>query len=270
MMLEGALVFALSIASTGAVGLELGGAPRRRVATSYATAARVLLASVVLLPLTAWIVTLAVDLGGSSAGVLLAASFPGGSTGPLLASAAGGDVRVASRWFVVLMALGTVVALVATALLAPGGVGRVLGAAALVFAVSALPLLLGRELAARGWLSARAAKAASRASLGLLIATVVVLLVNHLAEADVRSLAASALIAVVGAGAATALLVRVPAAMRTAIVQVGTVRNLTLALVVMEVVGAAPSSRVAALGYGLVMYVVAGGIAGWTRYAARP
>lgn len=267
MTLEGALVLALSITSTTAVGLDLGGTKRQTTPTPLRATLLILLGNVVVPPACAWLAVRALDLGTTGAGVILAAAVPGGSTGPLLATLADGDVRVATRWFVILMSIGTVVALLATLTLAPGGVWRVLQGGAVVFAVSAVPLVGAREAATRGWIASRWAKAAARASLVLLVATVGLLLVRHVAHADARSLGASAL--VVATGVAVAPLVRLPGPAQRAVVEVGLVRNLTLALVVMEVVGAPPAARVAALGYGLMMYLAATGMALWTRYAAR-
>ena len=58
-------------------------------------------------------------------------------------------------------------------------------------------------------------------------------------------------------------------AARIAVAQVSAVRNLTLVLLVLAVVGAPPAETMAALGYGLAMYVIAIVAAAWTRRSPR-
>ena len=101
----------------------------------------------------------------------------------------------------------------------------------------------------------------ARLGLLLLVVTVGMLAVRHAHQASAT---------VIGAATSTAIgrVTRGPRARRVAIAQVSTVRNLTLALLVLSAVAAPGEAFLAVLGYGLAMYVGAGLVAAWTRYAA--
>jgi len=262
--LERVLVVALALTSTLAAGLAAdaaGGArlPPRRLAL-------IVVANVAVLPALAYAI---LRLGAFDAGrgLLLAAAAPGGSTGPLLAVLGGGDAPIAARTFVALSLAGVAAALIATAALDVAGVGKVLAASAIVVASTVGPLLVGLALRAR-----RPRRAAawqpwlSRLSLALLVATIALLAARHGGAARTLDVAVGAAVTLLALAIGAAIDGR---AARIAVAQVSAVRNLTLVLLVLAVVGAPPAETMAALGYGLAMYVIALAAAAWTRRSGR-
>ena len=103
----------------------------------------------------------------------------------------------------------------------------------------------------------------SRVGALLLIAVVAALIITRSSPlAPARALALSA--ALVGASMAPALLIG-DRARRLAVAQVGAVRNLTLALVVLTAVAAPPAAVGATLSFGLVMYAATALVAAAAR-----
>ncbi len=273
MSVESGLIVVLSLSSTAAAGLAAGVAPSEtepsaeRRAEGKSRRGAILLANVMGLPAAAWLIAGALELGAAGVGLVVAAAAPGGSTGPLLASLAGGDPRVAARWFFTLTTAGTFGALAVTMLLAPSGLASVARAVTLVLATSLAPLLGAQWLARRSpRIAHKLITPLARASLVLLVALIALLVVRHHAHASAGPIVAGAIL-VLGTSA-LGLVAHGPRATRIAVAQVSTVRNLTLALLVLRAVGAPPEATLAVLGYGLAMYVGAGGVAAWTRYAA--
>jgi len=260
MSVERLLVVALAIASTLAAGLAAdvrGGQPvrPRRVAVAVA-------ANVVALPLLAYALVRAIGLPGAG-GLVIAAAAPGGSTGPLLAVLARGNAAVAALMFVVLTLAGMAAALIATMAFDVAGLSSVLIASLVVVVSSVGPLMLGLAIRARRPATAQRWQPwLSRLSLALLVATIAVLAARH-------GHAASAADLVVGAALTVAALavgfVAGDRPARIAVAQVSAVRNLTLALLVLAVVGAAPAQTMAVLAYGLSMYVITLIAAAWWR-----
>jgi len=262
--LERVLVVALALTSTLAAGLAADATgdarlPPRRLAL-------IVVANVAVLPALAYAI---LRLGAIDAdrGLLLAAAAPGGSTGPLLAVLGGGDAPIAARTFVALSLAGVAAALIATAAFDVAGVGKVLAASAIVVASTVGPLVVGLALRARRPRRAVAWQPwLARLSLALLVATIALLAARH-------GGAARALDVMIGAAITLlALAIGVAAdgrAARIAVAQVSAVRNLTLVLLVLAVVGAPPAETMGALGYGLAMYVIALAAAAWTRRSGR-
>lgn len=254
---EGVLILALSVASTVSAGVSAGIAERE--ARLGGRAAIVIGANLLALPLLAWLLGRAAGLGAAGAGLVIAAAAPGGSTGPLMAVVAGGDARAATRLFLMLTLAGTAGALAATIAVDAGGVAAVARAAAIVLAASVAPLLAGFALGTRRRaLGARLAPWLSRLSLLLLVATIGLLAARHLHTATAPALGLGAVLVVASLAIGLAA---TPRAARLATAQVSAVRNLTLALVVLAAVDAAPEAIAAVLSYGLVMYIGTGVVA---------
>lgn len=252
-------MLALAIASTGGAGLvtELEAVAQALRDRDVRLA---VVGNLVLLPLVAWGLGRALGLGPAGLGLVLVAAAPGGSTGPLMALLARGDGAVATAAFAALNPLGSLGALVATATFPHADLGRVALTVALITAVALVPMLLGL-LVRRRWptVAARLAPWLSRAGLALLLIVIVALFARHHAalRADASVLAAAIVVVL---SLAPALGVR-GRARALAIAQVGGVRNLTLALVVVVAVDAPPPAVIAILSYGLVMYAVTGAVA---------
>jgi bile acid:Na+ symporter, BASS family len=263
--MERLLIVGLSIASTFAAGLAVPREVVRAPSARRGLAAFVLVQTIVL-PALALAIAHAWDLGWAGAGLALAAAAAAGPTGPVLAVVAGGDAAVATRLFVPTTLVGTAVAVAVTFGLEDTEVGRVALASGWVTAASLAPLALG--LALRRHRPQRAvalARVASSASVVLLVLTIAVLTARHWWRAQAIDLALSAVLVVVSM--LPALWVRARAsALATA--QVGGVRNLSLALLVLAGIGAPPRASVAVLAYGLTMYVVTGSLALWARRQA--
>lgn len=265
MTAERALVVALALTSTAAAGLATGrGAAPRLGALRWTTIA---LANLAALPLFALALVRAVELDGGT-GVIVAAAAPGGSTGPLLALLGRGEARLAATAFVALTVAGTATALLAAQLLAVAEVTTVATTALVVAATSLLPLAAGALVRARASaVAARWQPRLARLSLGLLLATVALLTIRHGHAARPSAIAVGAVLTV--AALAIGGLARTAEA-QIAIGQVSAVRNLTLVLLVLAVLDAAPAATMAALAYGLAMYAVTLGAAAWTRSAMKP
>lgn len=256
MSAERALVVVLAVASTLAAGLAADvrhatPLPRRRLAA-------VIIANVIALPLATYALLRGAGLDVRVA-LVLAAAAPGGSTGPLLAVLGRGDATIAALGFVALTLAGMVAAIGATLALDAAGVSAIVRAALVVGASSLGPLLVGLAVRAR-WPGRAAAWHAwlSRLSLALLLATIVLLAARHGHAARGADVAIGAIVTVLAL--AIGQLVDGRAA-RIAIAQVSAVRNLTLVLLVLAVIDAAPGETMAALAYGLAMYVVTLGAA---------
>lgn len=256
-----ALVLALSVVSTLSAGAAVGD---RHWRAHVRGTGLLVLVNLLALPVAAWALGRALDLGGAGAGLVIAAAAPGGSTGPLLSLLSRGDEGVAAALFAVLTVAGTVTALGATLVFDVAGVGSVARAAAIVTAVSLAPLFVGVIVRVRRpALAAAMARWLSRLGALLLLATVVALAMQHGGDlAGAGALAASAALLVASALPALVLAAR---ARRVAAAQVALVRNLTLALVVLTAVSAPPSAVGAVLSFGLVMYVLAVALAVVTR-----
>jgi BASS family bile acid:Na+ symporter len=251
MSVERVLVVALAVASTLAAGLAADA--RARSSIRAGRLALVTVANIVALPLTAYVLArvASVDAVG---GLVLAAAAPGGSTGPLLALLGRGDAPTAAIAFLVLTLAGMVAALIATMALDVAGVATVAVASLVVVVTSVGPLLAGVAIRARRPAIAVAWQPwLSRLSLALLVATIAVLAVRHGDAARAESIIVGAVVTLVAL--CIGLLVDGRAA-RVAVAQVSAVRNLTLVLLVLAVVGAPPADTMAVLAYGLAMYVV--------------
>lgn len=264
MSVERVLVVALALTSTLAAGLAADARAPARLGGWRMVA--LVAGNVVALPLLTYLVTRAASVEGAG-GLVLAAAAPGGSTGPLLAILSRGEAATAARAFVALTIAGMVAALIATAALDVAGLGAV-ALATVVVAVSSLgPLLAGLAVRAR-----RPAQAArwqpwlSRLSLALLVGTIALLAARHGGAARTIDVAVGAAVTLLALAIGAAIGGR---AARIAVAQVSAVRNLTLVLLVLAVVGAPPAETMAALGYGLAMYVIALAAAAWTRRSGR-
>ncbi len=261
-----ALVLLLSIASMLAAGLAAGRSTTGAPAAGLRGAA-VVAANLLVLPLVALLASGAAGLGPATLGVMLAAAAPGGSSGPLLAGLAGGEPRAAMRLFLVLTFAGTATALGVVGVMQAAGLAHVARAAAIVLAVSIVPLAVA-YLSVSRWpsLDPRVDASLSRASALLLLVTVGLLGVQHAAEASLSAAAAS--LPIVGISLALGLLMRGRKEVLAA-AQVSAVRNLTLGLVVLTAVRAPAAATAALLTYGLVMYAGASIVAAFARYSAR-
>lgn len=258
------LILVLSVVSTLSAGAAVGDRDWRR---HLHGGGLLVLVNLVALPLAAWGLGRALDLGGAGAGLVIAAAAPGGSTGPLLCLLSRGDEGAAAALFAVLTVAGTVTALAATLVFDVAGAGSVARAAAIVTAVSLGPLVAGVALRARRpALAAAMANWLSRLGALLLVATVVALAMRHGDDlVGVDALGASAALLVASALPALALAAR---ARRIAAAQVALVRNLTLALVVLSAISAPPAAVGAVLSFGLIMYVIAAALALLSRLRA--
>lgn len=264
MSVDRILVVALAIASTLAAGL----AADARESTAIATGKLALVtgANVLALPLVAYLVLRVGAIDGAG-GLVLAAAAPGGSTGPLLAVLGRGDAPAAAFTFVVLTFAGMAAALIATMALNVAGMTTVLVASLVVVVSSVGPLLVGLGIRARRpSLASTCQPWISRLSLVLLLATIVVLAVQHGHAARATSVIVGAVITLLAL--CIGRLVDGPAA-RVAVAQVSAVRNLTLVLLVLAVVGAPAADTMAVLAYGLSMYVVTLAAAVWWRSAMK-
>lgn len=259
---ERILVVALAIASTLAAGLTP--APGERTAIAASRLALATAANVIALPLVAYLLVRVGSMEGAG-GLVLAAAAPGGSTGPLLAVLGRGDGAAAAFMFVVLTFAGMAAALLATLALNVAGMTTVLVASFIVVVSSVTPLLIGLGIRARRPTIAAAWQPwLSRLSLILLVATIALLAVEHGHAARATSVIVGAVITLLAL--CIGRLVDGSAA-RVAVAQVSAVRNLTLVLLVLAVVGAPAVDTMAVLAYGLSMYVVTLAAAFWWRSA---
>ena len=264
MSLERFLVVALAIVSTLAAGLAAE--TRARSSITAGTLALVTAANVLALPLAAYLLVQAFSIEGGG-GLVLAAAAPGGSTGPLLAVLGRGDAQVAAVTFLVLTLAGMVTALLATMALDIAGFTTVLAASAVVVTSSVGPLIAGLAIRARRPVLAAAWQPwLSRLSLALLGATIVVLAVRHAGAARAATVIVGAVVGAFALGIGGLVRDR---ASRVAVAQVSAVRNLTLVLLVLAVIGAPPAETMAALAYGLAMYVATLVTAAWWRSGMR-
>lgn len=265
MTLEQALILALSITSTISGGLAAALASQSNA--RFARRGLVLAANVFVLPVFAWLIVRAAGVEDGALGLVLCAAAPGGSTGPLMALLARGDPRIATQAFVLLAFAGVASALVVTSIVEADRLGDVARAAAIVLVTSVLPLAIGLLLGRhRSRLAAAIAPWTSRLSVGLLIATLVLLASRHGSSADAKTLLASTPLVVaslmIGAAGTSKGAV-------LAIAQISAVRNLTLVLVVLSAISAPPAAISAVLAYGLIMYVGSAFVAVAARVYAR-
>jgi BASS family bile acid:Na+ symporter len=266
---ESLLVVALSVASTASAGLSAGVAratrtdPQQTIARG--TLAAVVVANLVGLPLLAWAIASAFGTAGVT-GIVVVAAAPGGPMGPLFAVLAGGDAPLAARLFLLLTAVGTVGGLGALAVIEPVGVATLATAVGVVVAFAVLPLVLG-QLAGARWPtpSARGARWAARASLALLVATIVLLASRHGGATTLDDLVVSAI--VVFASLAIGFFARTRAE-ALAVAEISGYRNLTLALLALAAMGGPPIATSAVLAYGAVMLVVTAAVAVVARATA--
>lgn len=142
-------VFVLSTMISMGLGLTIDEilAPLRR----HRLVARSLLVNLVLVPLLAFVLVLAIPMEtGYAAGLLLIAMAPGASFGPKLAEVAKSDLGFASSLMSVLVLISVVTIPVTSALLLPGGVtAEPLGIARTVVVAQLLPLSIGLGVRAR-------------------------------------------------------------------------------------------------------------------------
>ena len=258
-----ALIVLLSLASTFGAGVAAAPATVR-VPDARRELTMAAVVNLALVPVLAWVGARGLGLGPAGAGLVVAAAAPGGSTGPLLAALAGGDAAVAAALFVALTVAGSGTALIATLAYDVAGWAQVARAALIVTAIGLAPLAVGALVRGRRpQLAARLAPWTSRVGALLLIAVVAALIITRSSPlAPARALALSA--ALVGASMAPALLIG-DRARRLAVAQVGAVRNLTLALVVLTAVAAPPAAVGATLSFGLVMYAATALVAAAAR-----
>jgi BASS family bile acid:Na+ symporter len=261
---EQALVLVLAGASTLASGLASDA--RERTAITPARLALVAAANMVGLPLVAYVLLQIAPFDGAG-GVVLAAAAPGGSTGPLLGMLARGDAPTAAFTFVVLTFAGMATALIATMVLDVAGLAPLV-VASLVVAVGSLgPLLVGLAIRARRpSLAAALHPWTSRLSLVLLLATIIVLAVEHGHAAHATAVLIGVVLTVLALCIGRLASGR---AARVAVAQVSAVRNLTLVMLVLAVVGGSANETMAVLAYGLSMYVVTLAAALWWRSAMK-
>ena len=262
---EQALVVALSLTSTFAAGLAVDRV-EGPAAIGRRHMAMLVLASGVALPLFAIVLDRWLALGVAGLGLVIASASPGGSTGPLLAVIGRGDATTATRMFVVATLFGTLTAiavLVARDAFAPEMIVR---ATTIVLAFSLAPLALG--VALRRWQPSWArmlGPPSARLGVVLLVATVGLLCVRHAESADALDLVIAAVLVL--CSLAPVLFVR-GRAQQIAVAQVSAVHNLALAMLVLAALDVPARATIAVLAYGLVMYIVATGIAVVSRLRA--
>jgi BASS family bile acid:Na+ symporter len=254
------VLLVLAVCSTFGAAASVDARARDEAVTTRAMAV-ILLANLAGAPLVAF--ALVRGLSVSSAlglGVILAAAAPGGSTGPLLALLAKGDARVAVRVFLLSSALSAVLVpavLVGVGLVSFDPLG-LLAAFGGTLAGQTVPLALGAWVRQRFHWAPTAARVASRAGLALLLLVIAGYLATRgalLRQTDARALGviAGTVIATLSVGAMIPGLTR---AARASVAMVSAVRNLTLALLVGELLHAPATAIVGVLLYGLVMYLL--------------
>lgn len=253
----GVLLTLLALASTSGAGLELEleRLQRRELALPVLGS---LIANVVVIPgcavsLLRWL-QVPPDTFLALALVSLA---PGGASAPLIARLAGGAPnRIAVLYVALCGALLPTLIWIAPQILPSSSDGpRVLST---VIGLQLLPLFAG--LAVRHWWPSRASRlsaALRKAGSALLLGVTAVLLITRggfLATLGVRSLLGMAGVAAISviAGGALAPAPRLPDAL------LACVRNLTVALILMELAHPGGAATLIIAAYGLVMYLVAG------------
>ncbi len=255
------LVLALTSTFGAAATVDLRTLGRERAQGGRLIAA--LAANLVLLAPIAWVIGRAVGLPEAVAmGVVLAAASPSGSTGPLLVQLAGGT---SATGVVLFTALGVVAAVVIPlVLLMLGALDADLGVAALVLAgtvtAQLLPVGLGLWVRAR-WpdLAPELSRVAARVGLVLLVAVIAGYIAAHGALLLEQRLGVAVASAVVGISLMLGYLGRgLTRGERVAVAQISAIRNLSLALLLVELLGLPAHATLGVLAYGLPMYAIAG------------
>jgi bile acid:Na+ symporter, BASS family len=264
--LDQALVFAVSVLAGASTGLSSQATKGQGEAESRRQEKLVLFVNLVVFPAIAWFFIRIVDIGNARVGILVAAAAPGGSTGLLFSAAAGGDARVATGYFLRFTTFGTVLAILLTAFMSPNGLPGMIRASALVAFASLLPLWLGQ------WFGRRFPKVAhpigvalSRVSLFLLMTTIGVLVARHVESASLSCVGIGLLLSTGILG--LSWLLPGDSRSRIAIGQVSAIRNVTLALLVLNSLASPPEAKLGLLSYGFGMYLGCGALALWMRYA---
>jgi BASS family bile acid:Na+ symporter len=262
----------VALAVTSTIGVSAG-VDARAVLDVRSRASPLILAfaaNLLLLPLAAWYLARAAGLPETvGLGLVLAAAAPAGSTGPLLAQLAGGAPAVGIALFTGLgLVASAAVPLVLLALGAlEGGHGGAAVTLAGVVGAQLGPVALGMWVRRR-WPSRAPslARGASRAGLVLLVAVIAGYVSMHgarLLELRLEVAVASAVTALsLGFGGLGGGLSRRE---RVAVSQVSAIRNLSLALLLVELLRLPGSAALGVLAYGLPMYVIAGVAAGLQR-----
>jgi len=258
------LVSALLICSMTALGLELTVDGLRRALVRPAALVWGLLANVVLLPLVAWGLGLAVGASPALlAALILCAACPGGGTGALLVRLSKSDAPFGAALMLMLCLVSTVTSPWTAALLVPGSVDRLtlaLNMLNTLLIFQFLPMLLAATLRhVRPALAISLQPHVSRLGLVLLLVLVVVLMWREHAVVLAHGwIGIGSTLAVVTSSAGFAL--AVPRSATGAMAMVSVVRNLSAALMLSAVCLRDPSVTTGVLVYGMMMYLVALGL----------
>lgn len=266
----GLMLLVLAVASTfgAAAGVDLRMLEGERTRVGALLAA--ITANLLLLAPIAWLIARAAGLPEEVAlGLVLAAAAPAGSTGPLLAQLAGGAAATGIALFTALAVVAT--AAIPLVLFSLGALRTGAGGAALalVGTVTAQlgPVVVGLWVRRRWPARAPAmARAASRVGLVLLVAVIV----GYVAVHGALLLELGRTVAVAGGVVGLSLgLGRLGSGLtrdeRVAVSQISAIRNLSLALLLVELLRLPEHAVLGVLAYGLPMYVIAGGAAAIQR-----
>ncbi|UJR82992.1 bile acid:sodium symporter family protein [Sandaracinus amylolyticus] len=278
-LLERVVAALLVVASMAAVGLDLDAARARSILAQRGLLVRAMIATLVVVPLTAAaVLALAPIDADTRVGLTLAACAPGGASATVLTLRARGNAALTAALVVLATLLSALATPALVALLTGGGSRASLVAAASGAGVAiALQLVpLGLAVIARAHLSgdvtvraARIANAASNLLLLSLIAGIAIARWRSVLEAGPWTFGASVLLTLVGVMAAQLLGRGAERASRVALGVSTGVRSLSLALALAATVYPAPRTTEAILVYGLAMYLVVGVAAEIARRADR-
>lgn len=260
---SGLALLALAVTSTfgAAAAVDLRMLAEERAQSGRLIAA--LVSNLLLLAPIAWLVAHAAGLPEAVVfGVVLAAAAPAGSTGPLLAQLAGGTPATGVALFTALGVVAT--AAIPVVLFALGALDASAGAAALALmgtvTAQLVPVVLGLWVRQR-WpgRAAGISRAAGRAGLVLLVAIIAGYVAVHGALLLEQRLTVAVAAGVVVISLMLGHLGRgLTRGERVAVSQISAIRNLSLALLLVELLRLPTHATLGVLAYGLAMYVVAG------------
>ena len=260
---SGFALLALALTSTfgaaAAVDLRMLGRERAQAGRLFAALA----ANLLLLAPIAWLFARAAGLPEAVAiGVTLAAAAPAGSTGPLLVQLAGGTPSTGVVLFTALGVVATVA--IPFVLFTLGALDADAGTAALALTgtVTALLLPVGLGLWVRARWPGRASalsKGAARVGLVLLVA----IIAGYVAAHGTLLLEQRLTVAVAGGVVGISLLLGhlgpgLTRGERVAVSQISAIRNLSVSLLLVELLRLPAHATLGVLAYGLPMYVIAG------------
>lgn len=273
------LVATQAIGTMLAVGLELRGADLKRALAHTRPVALGLGLNLVLLPAVTVLLLFSLNLPESvAAGVLLSGACAGGNSAVLLTRNVRGDTAYAVTLLCLLNLLSLallplLLARVAEALnLAPLPAAEVARQVLSGLALYMLaPLAMGMLVRTRApsWATRWAPRIARIANLSLLTLILAMSFAHasDLAQFDFASLAAMMVLIVLSFGFATRIAPLASALGRAVLFSSG-IRNLSLALLLAQLLELPPLSTLSILTYGLLMYLLALGL--WWRLKNRP